>query len=315
MKIKPLILSGVCALVTAFSSAHAQIIAPTFAADYSFIDLGTPLGIPGPFGGLTLLNSTGNTLLLGGSANTSGGAIYSIPITRDGGGHISGFGGVATLFASAPQIDGGLAYGPGGVLFSTTFSNNSLVQYKPGSNAPDKIIGLSALGVASSTGTVAFVPAGFPGAGEIRILSYNGGGFYSGSLTPDGLGTFDLMSVMLQVTTGFGPEGLAYVPSGSPVFTGQNALISEYLAGRVSAYGLDTLGFPIPASRQDFVTGLAGAEGAFTDSATGDFLFSTFNGGNKVIVVRGFAASIPEPGSAALLITGALACVARRRRD
>ncbi len=129
------------------------------------------------------------------------------------------------------------------------------------------------------------------------------------------MGTFDLSAVTLRVTTGFGPEGLNYVPSGSPVFTGSNALISEYGAGRVSAYGLDAFGIPITASRQDFITGLGGAEGAFTDPATGDFLFSTFGGGSNVIVVRGFAASVPEPASAGLLLCGALAVMARRRRD
>ena len=43
------------------------------------------------------------------------------------------------------------------------------------------------------------------------------------------------------------------------------------------------------ATRRDFVTGLDGAEGAFVDPVTGDFLFSTYGGGNRVIVVRGFA--------------------------
>lgn len=171
-------LSYVSALTLALAAAvaQAQTIAPTFSTDYSFINLGAPAGVPGPFGGLTLLNSNANSLLLGGSATGGGGAIYSVPISRDGSGHITGFAGAATLFATAPFIDGGLAYGPGGVLFSTTYSNNTLVQYKPGSAAPDKVIDLNPLGVTASTGTVAFVPSGFPGAGEIRIVSYSGGG-------------------------------------------------------------------------------------------------------------------------------------------
>ena len=39
------------------------------------------------------------------------------------------------------------------------------------------------------------------------------------------------------------------------------------------------------------MTELDGAEGAFLDPVTGDSLFSTFGGGNRVIVVRGFAAA------------------------
>lgn len=40
------------------------------------------------------------------------------------------------------------------------------------------------------------------------------------------------------------------------------------------------------------MTGLSGAEGAAIDPLTGDFLFSTFGGGDRVIVVRGFAAPV-----------------------
>ena len=36
------------------------------------------------------------------------------------------------------------------------------------------------------------------------------------------------------------------------------------------------------------MTGLGGAEGGTRDPVTGDFLFSTFGGGDRVLVVRGF---------------------------
>ena len=41
------------------------------------------------------------------------------------------------------------------------------------------------------------------------------------------------------------------------------------------------------------ITGLDGAEGALLDPVTGDFLFSTFGGGSRVVVVRGFRAPPP----------------------
>ena len=50
----------------------------------------------------------------------------------------------------------------------------------------------------------------------------------------------------------------------------------------------------LTAPGENFITGLSGAEGAFIDPLTGDFLFSTF-GGNRVILVTGFAVS--EPGT------------------
>ncbi len=303
----------VAALCCGVPFAQAQTIAPSFVSDYSFFDLGSASGVPANYGGLTLKAGDPNTLLLGGSANGGGGSIYSIGVTRDIDGHIDGFSGTATLFSTAAFIDGGLAYGLGGVLFSTTYANNQLLQIKPGSSVPDKTIDLTAAGVFPSTGSVTFVPAGFPDAGGIRILSYSGGGFYSGTLTPDGLGTYDLSAVTLQVTLAGLPEGFTFIPAGSPLFAGSSALVSEYGTGIIAAYNLDANGYPIVASRQDFMTGLSGAEGAFTDPQTGDFLFSTFGGGSRVVAVRGFAAA-PEPTSIALLGLGTLALLGRRRR-
>lgn len=276
----------------AFASTHqltvAQTIAPAFATDYSFVDLGSAAGVPANYGGLTLKSGDPNTLLLGGAANGGNAAVYAIGVVRDSNNHIIAFSGSATIFSTAPNIDGGLACGPGGVLFYTAYPINQLGEIKPGSTTPDKTIDLNALGVSSSVGTVQFVAAGFPDAGGIRIASYNGGGFYSGTLSSDGAGTFNLSGITLRATTGSGPDGILYVPSGAPGFTGPSMLISEYGANRISAYDLDSNGIPVPASRRDFMTGLSGALGAFTDPLTKDFLFSTYGGSNRVIAVRGF---------------------------
>lgn len=310
------VLAAIAVLVFQTNVATAQIqIAPSFAGSYSFIDLGAPAGVPGPFGGLTVLSGNSNTLLIGGAANSASGAIYQIGITRDANNHITGFTGTATTYATAPNIDGGLAYGPGGVLFYTGYPNNVLGQIKPGSTTPDKVIDLTAAGVSPSVGSLLFVPNGFPGAGGLRMLSYNGGGFYGANLTPDGSGTYDVSGVTLLSQPNFGPEGAIYVPQGSPIFSGPSMLISEYGANRISAYSLDANGAPDPASRADFMTGLGGAEGAFVDPLSGDFLFSTFGGGSSVIVVRGFA--VPEPSSMILAGLGAVGgwrLIVRKRR-
>lgn len=312
-----------CCAAGLVSAATPGRAAPTLAAPfdttYSLIDLGSAPGVPTNYGGLTLLAGDPDTLLLGGAANGGSGAIYSIGVTRDAMGHITGFSGPATFFASAPNIDGGLAYGPGGVLFYTGYSNNILGQIKPGSVAPDKIIDLNPLGIASSVGTLQFVPPGQPGAGGFKMASYNGGQFYDVTLTPDGGGTFDITEVIQTASPGGGPEGIIYVPLGSPLFPAPSMLISEYSLGRVSAYLNDGDGNPVVGSRVDFITDLFGAEGAFVDPLTGDFLFSTFGAGNEVFVVRGFAApqAVPEPSTLALAGLG-LASVAghawRRRR-
>lgn len=313
------IVGSILFVLLAATVANSQTVAPEFAGDYSYIDLGTPPGVTGRLGGLTLLDGDPNTLLIGGNANVATGTIFQIGLTRDAEGHIDGFAGSATAFASAPEIDGGLAYGPNGVLFYTGYRENLLGQILPGSAAPDKVVELGPLGVSTSVGALNFVAAGIPGAGELRLVTYNQGRFYTAGLTPDGAGTFDVGPVELAATIPFGPEGFVYVPPGSPGFADPSMLVSEFNANQVSAYELDELGIPIPDTRRDFILDLMGAEGAFIDPRSGDFLFSTFGTSNRVIVVRGFAAIVPEPAAAVLAVWGiggvVIAAAGRRRAN
>ncbi len=293
----------------AWQPARAQTATPAvatdFAASYSLLDLGPPPGVTGPRGGVAFLAGKPDTLLIGGGANGPSGTIYAIDLLRDGEGHITGFDGTSSVFSSAPEIDGGLAFGPGGVLFYTGYNENLLGQIKPGSSAPDKVISLGPLGVDRSVGTLGFVPAGFAGAGEIRLMSYNTSSFYTASLTPDGSGTYDIGNIVKQTTLpGSGPEGLVYVPTGSPLFAGPTVLISEFGRSEVSAYDLDPQGIPLFDSRRTFVSGLSGAEGGAIDPVSGDFIFSTFGTANQVIVVGGFLAPVPEPAHWLMLTLG-----------
>lgn len=270
--------------------ASAQTFGPDFVADYVFTDLGTPSSIPSPLGGLNFDPADPNTLWIGGAANASGGALYSISLIRNAGGHITAFAGNVTFLATATDIDGGVAFGPTGVMFVTTFSSNNLLQYLPGSTSPDKTIDLTPLGINSSVGTCQFVPTGFAGAGTFKIGSYSSSDWYDVVLAPDGMGTFDIVSATQTVNTGGGPEGIVYIGGNNPGFTVDSVIISEYAADAVRVYDIDANGDPIPATQREFLSGLSGAEGAVIDPVTGDFLFSTFGGGNRVIVVEGFSA-------------------------
>ena len=286
---QPVLVVGFAAAILMGSPyADAQQITEDFELNYSLHDLGSVPGVPSNYGGLTFKYDDPNTLLIGGAANSAGAAIYAIEVVRGCDNLIIGFAGEATLFATAPQIDGGLAYGPGNVLFYATYSNNTIGQIKPGSTAPDKITPLNPLGVTGTTGTLNFVPAGYPGEGRLKIATYSGATWYDTTITPDGDGTFDIQPVEGSIFIGSGPEGIAFVEAGSPNFQNDSVLISEYGGGRVATYELDANGDPIVKTRRVMVTGLSGAEGATVDPLTNDFLFSTFGGGSRILVVRGF---------------------------
>jgi len=275
------------------------VIGPPFDASYSCVDLGSVPQLPPLYGGLTFLAGDLNTVLIGGNANNEAGALYSIRVQRDGANHIVGFSGIANRFADAAYNDGGVIYGPGGVLFLARWPVNEMGQTKPGSAVTDKIISLAQFDVCSSLSALNFVPSGFPGAGQVKLVTYGGGCWYTAALQADANGTYDVTSAVHETDITGGPEGFIYVPPGSPHFADfDSLLVSEYAGDAIAAYQLDDNGDPIPNTRRTFVSGLEGAEGAAIDPITGDFLFSTFGGGNRVVAIRGFAAPPPAEGTA-----------------
>ena len=274
-------------------AASAQELRAPFAGSYTVHDLGTPAGVADRLGGLTFKAGTTDRLLIGGAANGAAGALYEIGVVRGAAGHIVGFSGPATRFADAAYNDGGVTYGPGDVLFLARWPQNELGQIGPG--GATKVTSLQPLGIESSLASLAFVPPGHPGAGSLKLASYRGGAWYDADVVPDGAGTYELANVREIVNSRIagGPEGFVYVPGGSPLFSGPSMLVSEYGVDEIAAYRVDGEGDPIIASRRTVVTGLDGAEGAVLDPVTGDFLFSTFGGGSRVIVLRGFRTPAP----------------------
>jgi hypothetical protein len=284
----PALVSSLALAVCSSQLAVGQTIAPQYAANYSISSIGSVPGVPASYGGLTFSATDPDVLLIGGAANGSAGAVYSIRVRRNQCQEIIGFVGTAVLHSTAPQIDGGLTFTSDGVLLSTGFNNNVIMMTRPGSTAPDKTVQLTPLGVASSTGSLMIVPPGAPGAGRFKIVSYSASRFYDATLSPDGLGTYNISNITQTAQIQGGPEGIVYVPTGSPGFSLSSLLISEYGSARIAAYDVNAQGDPVPATRRDFVTGVSGAEGALIDPVSGNFLFSTFGGGNQVLVVKGF---------------------------
>jgi hypothetical protein len=277
-------------LLVAVAPAGGQVIQPPYDSIYTLTNLSSVPGLPTSYGGLTFLTGNPNIIVIGGAANGANGALYSIGVVRNGQNHITGFTGTAAVFSQGQFNDGGVVFGPSNVLFYTRFPNNEIGEVKNGSTTTDKVVALTPLGVGSSVGALNFVPGGFPGAGQLKIVSYNTGQWYTASFAPDGSGTFNITSPVLNTTINVGPEGFVYVPVGSPIFpSGTSMLVAEYGNDVIATYQIDASGNPIPATRAVFVNGLTGAEGSAIDPVTGDFLFSTFGEINQVIVVQGFA--------------------------
>lgn len=276
---------------------------PAFAKDYVAYDLGAVPGMPKyKYGGLAIDPADPDTLLVGGNANEAGGAIYAVKVVRSACKHITGFSGSTSKRASARYIDGGLALGPGGVLVYAAWPLDSDVRQQssgflgiipPGASAPSPEIPGTRFSAPEALAAVAFVPPGFPGAGKLKIVTWEGGTWFDAQTKLDGSGRLvDVPSATSRGTFPGGPEGFAYVPTGSAGFAKASMLLSEWSQKSVGAYEVGPDGDPLPGTRRTLLTGLSGAEGAFFDPLTGDFLFSTWNFDRpeRLVLLSGFQA-------------------------
>ena len=267
------------------TTAAAQALGPAFAGDYTLSLLPPVPGVTGAQGGLAFRPGNPNKLLVVGQSALPSAAIYEVDVTRDATGHITGFAGPATFAASAPNADGGLQFGPGAVLFFTTRPTNLLGQIEPGSVAPDRHIHLTLLGVAPSTGGVAFPPVGFPGAGRVMLTSYDASEWYSAVYNHDGMGTYSLNNLVLgaSASAGTGLQGIAHVDAHYPGFSTYSALVCEWDGSSVGAYELDGSGHIEPALRHTFLTGYS-CTGVTVDPGTGALLFAAHDGSSMLLV-------------------------------
>lgn len=241
------------------------------------------LGIVGPLAALEF-DDGGRTLLVAGNAGFEAAAIHALPVVRDPATRaITGFGPPARR-AAAPHADGGLAFGPGGTLFWTTWTGHELGQLASGGRV--RRFPLDATGVPEGGGGLAFVPRG-PGAGDLLVSSYTDGSIFRVELEAglDGLFPPAPGSAQLVVRLPRGSEGIRVVPSGP--FAG-DLLVCNWDAGTVSVVGLaGDGGQEAHGARRALVHGLPGAAGLAIDPVSGALLVSTWGSGNRIHVFSG----------------------------
>jgi hypothetical protein len=283
-----------------------------YSSMYTIVDLGSVPGTQTPYGGLAFEAGNANSMLVGGDAGQNDGVVDSIGIVRNVAGHIIGFTGTAAWITDVPDIGGGLAYAPNGDLLFTENPTNQIGELIQGDWVLDRTVTAP---VTSSVGTLAFIPAGYAGAGSLVIASYDGGTFCTSALAPDGSGTYDISGCSNQVITGGDPVGMAWVMSGAPGFSAPTVLVSLSGSQAVYAYTINANGLPDPATAQEFISGITGLEGGVIDPLTGDFLFSVYDGETvNIFEVQGFTSSTPEPFPCGLVAAAILAGMLWRRR-
>ena len=165
-------------------------------------------------------------------------------------GHISGFVGTATRYADAAYNDGGVAYGPGSVLFLARWPSNELGQTKPGSTITDKIIDAHARSAIESLARRARASCrrAARAPGSLKLASYSGGEWYDAGVAPDGAGTYNLAAPR-EVAGLDAPRRRRRLRlrrrRARAQFTRPSMLVSEYQADEVAAYAVDANGDPI----------------------------------------------------------------------
>jgi hypothetical protein len=274
-------------------------LAAPFAGLYTVHDLGPVPGVPNPLGGTVIKSTDQNTLLVAGGSENATGAIYSIGLTRDPCGQITGFSGTAVQIAATPYVDANLLYANDDLLLYTEWPQHTLSQLAGAAATADRRTDLTTVGLPatdSGPGGLGRVPPGLASAGELRLVTWPGGRWAHVTSAADG-NLLAVTAAQEQLAIPNEPGGFAYVPAGSPGFATQSVIVAEWrfdsTLDRVAVYEVDQAGDPVVATRQDFFAKFPRPWGAYFEPVTGDYLFLSWGTGmDRVYVVRGF---VPPP--------------------
>jgi len=292
-RLPSLLLRGIAAIALCPRVVPAASIDAVFSGSYSVTDLGAPPAST-PHGGLSFLPGDPNHLLIGAKANAVDGVFYKVAVSRNASCHIDGFVIPPTAYGTVGEYnDGGVTFSPDRVLFSTRYPRNELAQTRITSSDEDRVDDLDLHGVVTtlSVSGAAFVPAGFAGAGQLKLTEIHGN-WYTMPLAADGAGTYNLGTAVFQVALSGGPENFAYVSGGNAVFGADSVVVAESSLGSLAAYTVDANGDPVVASRRRFAFGLSEPLGLAVDPLTGDLLLTDIAAAS-VFRISGFVAPHP----------------------
>ena len=299
MTIRGRVLLCGCVLFTTVTATEAVTV---HVAGFSEVNqFSLPAGVPGALGDV-LFSADGNTLfILGGSEGGSSG-VWSVPVTRDLSGTVTGLG-AATFFFGIPGMDTSLEFEPGtGTLFFRMTSG------RVGQRRTDGTIATFTATGAAVFGGLAFVPDPLPNAGDLLVGDWSSGVINSHSLVDNLDATFTPMLQGFYSNSQSGATGdLHFIPTGA--FAG-DLMFTNWSNGTVSIIDIDPVtGFPVGGGGAPSITLLvsglgSGPWGLDFDPITRNLFISNFGGSpsNGIIQISGFPPSF-QP-SHVLLATG-----------
>ena len=266
-----------------------------FDGTYKAYDLGEIPGVPSGhrYGGAMLAPNDKDSLLFGVDSEAADGSIWRVKLTRGWDGNIIGFSGTASRVMSAPNVDANLLLLPDGSMLVPGWPTRELHVIAKGGTAPAHTYTLP-----QQLSGLGFVPGNFPAgiAGRLKMIDWSACNFHTVDLAVGASGLYEPGNVHdegVHLPNGCG--GFAYIPNGSPLFPKGGLMLAEW-STKTATFEIDANANPIPSTRREFLSNLAGSWSAYFDTVSGNYLFLTWgNSPDRVIVVQGFVPPPPTP--------------------
>ena len=314
------VLGSVIACAFACVGQANPVLTPDYP-NFTIVPLGPISGIPAGYS-YDAMSFNGAQLLLGGgvgfAANPGYQTIYSVPVTRDSSGEITGFGTatpyanveVATPAQNGNEVAGGMIFAPNGTLLYTTQFSSFIGQYSPGATT-------SSL---TSVGPIPLGGLGYLPNGQLVLTSTDGSWYPVTLSSPDSHGFYTITVGSSMTGVNADADAFANLPGGID----SNILSASVLVGdtgrqaltiyTLGAGGLPTLNGSCPDQNTPCEvvfdnSNVIGAGVVEDPIHPVSYLFTSSNGS-----IYELTADAPEPSGVLLAFGGLALFWAGRRR-